>query len=78
MDKDIKDFLAIGDEFKNQWSLVHLLYLPFQPNKAPPMINNGTNWSNYVDVDPTNIMYDCSVVICMQNPALMKAFVPKH
>ena len=43
MDKDVEDCLVVGDEFKNQWSLVHLLYLAFQPNNAPPIINNGTS-----------------------------------
>ena len=43
MDKDGEDLLAIGDEFKNQRSLVHLLYSPFQPNKVLPIINNKTN-----------------------------------
>ena len=39
MDKDVEDLLAIRDEFKNRRFLVHLLYLPFQPNKAPFIIN---------------------------------------
>ena len=42
MDKDFEDLLAVGDEFKNLRSLVHLLNSPFQPNEAPPTINNRT------------------------------------
>ena len=76
MDKDVEDLLAMGDEFKKRRSLVHLLDSPF-PAEAPPIINNRTIWSNYVDEDPINIMYDCNVVIRMQNLALMKATGPK-
>ena len=43
MDKDVEDLLAVGDEFKNRRSLVHLLYSLFQPNKALPIINNKRN-----------------------------------
>ena len=78
MNKDVEDLLAIGDEFKNRRSLVHLLHSPFQLNKAPPINNNRTNLSIYVDVDPINIMHDYCVVIRMQNLALMKAFGPKR
>ena len=42
MDKDVEDLLAVGDEFRNRRSLVHLLDPPFQPNEAPPTINNRT------------------------------------
>ena len=66
MDKNFEDLLAVGDEFKNWRSLVHLLDSPFQQNKALPIINNGTNLSNYVNEDPINIIHKCSVVICMQ------------
>ena len=65
MDKDIEDLLVVGDELKNQRSLVHLSHSPFQPNKAQPIINTKTTWFNYVEVNPINITYDCSVVICM-------------
>ena len=78
MDDDVEDLLAVRDELKNRRSLVHLLYWPFKPNNAQPINNNRTNSFNYVDVDPINITYDCSVVICMRNLALMKAFGPKR
>ena len=43
MDKEVEHLLDVGDEFKNRRSLVHLLCSPFQPNKAPPIINNSTS-----------------------------------
>ena len=30
IDKGVEDLLVVGDEFKNQRSLVHVLDLPFQ------------------------------------------------
>ena len=50
----------------------------FRLNKAPPIIDTRPIWSNYVDVDPINIMCICNVVIHMRNLALMKAFGPKR
>ena len=35
MDKDVEDLLAVGDEFKNRRSLVHLLYSPFLTEQSP-------------------------------------------
>ena len=58
MGKGAENFLDVGDEFKNWQSLVRHFCSPFKPNEAPPIINNYTKWFNYVDVDPTNIMYD--------------------
>ena len=43
MDKHGEDLLAVGDEFKDRQSLVHLLYWPFKLKKAQPIINNRTN-----------------------------------
>ena len=34
MDKDVEDLLAVGDEFKNRWSLVHLLDSPFPAKQS--------------------------------------------
>ena len=38
MDKDVEDLLAVGDEFKNRRSLVHLLDSTY-PAKQTPALN---------------------------------------
>ena len=60
MNKDVVDLLAVGDEFKNRPSIVHLLSSHFQPNKAPAIINSKTNWFNYVDA--YYILISCMIV----------------
>ena len=76
--RTLKTSWPLGMKFNDWRSLVHLLYSPFQPNKPQHIINNGKKWSDYVNVDPVTITYDCSVVILMPNLALIKAFRPKR